>query len=90
MLYRRCNDQQRRLLNQPSTSRMRGSQTVSFTSPSASSTPSNASGPQQPTFSTQAKGPPTMRVALARRQASRSYSVAFIQALVLVGPLRWS
>jgi DNA invertase Pin-like site-specific DNA recombinase len=74
----------------PSTSKTRRSQMMSFTSPSASSTPSNASGPQQPTLSTQTKRPPAMRVAHARRQASRSYSVAFIQALVLVRPLGWS
>ncbi|MTD57307.1 hypothetical protein [Amycolatopsis pithecellobii] len=73
-LYRRCNDQQRRLLNQAIFHALY----------------SEDSGPQQPAQRTQTKGPPAMQVVLARRQASQSYSVAFIQALVLVRPLGWS
>src|SRR5690606_26095751 len=74
----------------PSTSRTTRSQTVSSVNPSANSTPSKVSGPPHPTRRAQTKGPPATRVVLARLQASRSYFVGFIQALVLVSPLWWS
>lgn len=76
--------------SKPSTSRTRRSQTLNSRNPSGCSTPSSATGPQQPARSPQTKRPPALRVAFARRQALGSYFVAFIQALVLVRPLGWS
>ncbi|GAB3566132.1 hypothetical protein GCM10027445_12430 [Amycolatopsis endophytica] len=93
-LYRRCNDHQHRLLNQAIFQALyiEHDKTTDgeLHEPSANSTPSKICGPQQRARVAQTKGPPTVRVVLARRQASRSYFMAIIQALVLLRTLGWS
>ncbi|MEQ0562370.1 hypothetical protein ABJI51_25070 [Amycolatopsis sp. NEAU-NG30] len=86
-LYRRCNDQQRRLPNQAifhtryiEDDKITDGELHAIQDQRAAAT----------TWRAQAKGPPAMRMVLARLLASGSYFVAFIQALVLVRPLRWS
>ncbi|WP_410610212.1 hypothetical protein [Amycolatopsis sp. lyj-109] len=93
-LYQRCNDQQRCLLNQAifHTIYIEDDKITDgeLREPFGELHAIQGQRAAEPARRAQPKGPPAMRVVLARRQASRSYCAAFIQALVPVRLLGWS